>query len=56
MNRSLPMLTKGAYAKAVSVNQAIRKKSLINPPWDGFISGFGTFVGIVDLLFPFLKA
>lgn len=34
----------------VSVNQAMRRKSLISPPWDGFISGFGTFVGIVELI------
>lgn len=34
----------------VSVNQAMRRKSLITPPWDGFISGFGTVIGLVDLM------
>jgi hypothetical protein len=42
----------------ISVNQAIRRKSLISPSWDGFISGFGTFIGIIDLMlytFQFLR-
>ena len=38
-----------------SVNQALRRKSLISPPWDGFFSGFGTLMGIIDLLFPQLS-
>jgi hypothetical protein len=36
----------------ISINQAFRKKSLISPPWDGFISGFGTLVAIIELLLP----
>jgi hypothetical protein len=39
----------------VSINQAIRRKSLISPPWDGFISGFGTLLGIISLVFPQLS-
>jgi hypothetical protein len=39
----------------VSVNQAVRRKSLISPPWDGFISGFGTFIGIIELLLQFVQ-
>ena len=39
----------------VSLNQAMRRKSLISPPWDGFISGFGTFIGFIDLIFPQLS-
>jgi hypothetical protein len=35
-----------------SINQALRRKALISPPWDGFISGFGTLIGIINLLFP----
>ena len=34
----------------VSINQAIRRKALINPPWDGFISGFGILIGLLELL------
>lgn len=39
----------------VSVNQAIRRKSLISPAWDGFVSGFCTVIGIIDLLLPQLS-
>jgi uncharacterized membrane protein HdeD (DUF308 family) len=38
-----------------SINQAFRRKALINPSWDGFISGFGTLVGIINLLYPQLS-
>ena len=38
-----------------SINQALRRKSLISPSWDGFISGFGTLIGIIDLMFPQLS-
>jgi hypothetical protein len=39
----------------ISVNQAIRRKSLISPAWDGLISGFCTCIGIIDLIFPQLS-
>jgi len=38
-----------------SINQALRRKALISPPWDGFLSGFGTLIGIIDLLFLYLS-
>jgi hypothetical protein len=38
-----------------SINQALRRKALISPPWDGFISGFGCLIGLIDLLYPNLS-
>jgi len=35
-----------------SVNRAYRRKALINPPLDGFISGFGTLIGLINLIIP----
>ena len=40
---------------AVSLNQAFRRKALINPTWDGIISGFGTLIGILNLILPQLS-
>jgi hypothetical protein len=34
----------------VTLHQAFRRKSLINPPIDGFISGFTTTVGAFDFI------
>lgn len=43
---------------ATSVNKAFSRGSLISPPWDGAISGFGVILGIVSILqvyvFPYL--
>jgi len=39
----------------VSINQAFRRKALISPSWDGFISGFGTLIGIINLILPQLS-
>jgi len=39
----------------VSINQAFRRKALLNPSWDGFISGFGTLIGIINLILPQLS-
>ena len=33
----------------IAFHQAFRRKSLINPPSDGFISGFGTILGMFGL-------
>jgi hypothetical protein len=34
----------------VTLHQTFRRKSLINPPSDGFISGFTTTVGTFDFI------
>ena len=34
----------------VALNKAFSRGSLISPPWDGFISGFGVILGGINLI------
>jgi hypothetical protein len=39
---------------AVGFYKPFKRRSLISPPWDGFISGFGVILGCVNLLKAFV--
>jgi len=38
------------FGVVLTFNKAFRRKSLITPPWDGFISGFGVVLGIISII------
>lgn len=40
-----------AIGIVTSTNEAFNRKALINPQWDGLISGFCTFAALIDLIF-----
>lgn len=40
-----------AAGVVTSTNEAFSRSALINPQWDGLISGFCTFAALIDLIF-----